>query len=109
MKTKKKGAESHRKDLTYCSKPNSKLSEGVTCKDLQRQNHSCVACRLKLTSEERVHLHHKDEIHDNWQWSNLVTGHESCQDYLHMSKGESVRTSKDGRSENFTPKVKREG
>ena len=76
-------------DLTYWSKRNSKLYDGITSKVLQRQNHSCAACELKLTSEERVHLHHIDGNHDNWKWQNLVAIHESCHDYLHMSKCES--------------------
>ncbi len=76
-------------NLTYWSKRNSKLYDGITSKVLQKQNHSCAACELKLTSEERVHLHHIDGNHDNWKWQNLVAIHESCHDYLHMSKCES--------------------
>ena len=76
-------------DLIYWSNRNSKLYDGITSKILNRQNHSCAACGLKLTSEERVHLHYTDGNHDNWKWQNLVAIHESCHDYLHMSKNES--------------------
>ncbi len=73
-------------DLTYWSKRNSKLYDGYTSRALKRQNHSCKICGLKFTSEERVHLHHADGNHDNWKQDNLVAIHESCHDYLHMSK-----------------------
>ncbi len=76
-------------DLTYWSKRNSKLYDGTTSKVLQGQNHSCAICGLKFTTEERVHLHHKDGNHDNWKRQNLVAIHESCHDYLHMGKRES--------------------
>lgn len=73
-------------DLVYWSKRNSILYDGYTSSVLKRQNHSCATCGLKFTSEERVHLHHKDENHDNWKLNNLVVLHESCHDYQHMSK-----------------------
>ena len=75
------------KDINYWSKRNSKLYDGHTSKALQRQNHSCAKCGLKFTSEERVHLHHIDGNHKNWKTKNLVAIHESCHDYIHMSKG----------------------
>jgi 5-methylcytosine-specific restriction endonuclease McrA len=74
-------------DLTYWSEHNSKLYDGITSKVLKRQNHSCARCGLKLISEERVHLHHKDGNHHNWKNNNVEALHESCHDYLHMSKG----------------------
>ena len=74
-------------DLTYWSERNSKLYDGTTSKVLKRQNHSCARCGLKTTSEEQVHLHHKDGNHHNWKPNNLEALHESCHDYLHMSKG----------------------
>jgi group II intron reverse transcriptase/maturase len=74
-------------DLTYWSERNSKLYDGLTSKVLKRQNHSCARCGLKTTSEERVHLHHKDGNHQNWKNNNLEALHESCHDYVHMSKG----------------------
>ncbi len=77
-------------DLTYWSERNSKLYDGITSKVLKGQNHSCVRCGLKTTSEERVNLHHKDGNHHNWKPTNLVVLHESCHDYLHMSKRHSL-------------------
>jgi 5-methylcytosine-specific restriction endonuclease McrA len=74
-------------DLTYWSERNSKLYDGHTSKVLKRQSHSCARCGLKMTSEERVHLHHKDGNHHNWKTNNLEALHESCHDYTHMSKG----------------------
>lgn len=74
-------------DLTYWSERNSKLYDGITSKVLKRQNHSCARCGLKTISEEQVHLHHKDRNHHNWKFNNLEALHESCHDYLHMSKG----------------------
>ncbi len=73
-------------DIAYWSARNSKLYDGKTSLALKRQNHSCHACVLKFTSEEKVHLHHVDGNHDNWKRENLVAIHESCHDYLHMSK-----------------------
>ena len=74
-------------DITYWSERNSKLYGSITSKVLKRQNHSCARCGLKTTSDERVHLHHKDGNHHNWKNNNLEALHESCHDYLHRSKG----------------------
>lgn len=74
------------KDITYWSKRNNKLYGGETSKALKRQNHSCGKCGLKFISEERVNLHHIDGNHNNWKTKNLVALHESCHDYIHMSK-----------------------
>ena len=74
------------KDITYWSKRNNKLYDGETSKALKRQNHSCGKCGLKFISEEQVHLHHIDDNHNNWKTKNLVALHESCHDYIHMSK-----------------------
>jgi RNA-directed DNA polymerase len=73
-------------DLVYWSQRNSKLYDGMTSKTLKKQNHSCGQCGMKLTSDELVHLHHIDGNHDNWKAKNLQAIHESCHDYLHMSK-----------------------
>lgn len=73
-------------DLVYWSERNSKLYDGETSKLLKKQNHTCGYCRLKFTSDERVHLHHIDGNHDNWEKNNLMVVHESCHDYIHMSK-----------------------
>jgi 5-methylcytosine-specific restriction endonuclease McrA len=73
-------------DLVYWTERNSKLYDGATSKQLKQQNHTCGYCGHKLTSEERVHLHHIDGNHGNWKTSNLMVVHESCHDYIHMSK-----------------------
>ncbi len=73
-------------DFVYWSKRNSKLYDNRTSFALKRQNHSCDYCGLKLTNDERIHLHHLDGNHSNWKTSNLVAIHESCHDHLHMSK-----------------------
>mgnify|MGYP006356834675 FL=1 len=73
-------------DLVYWSKRNSKLYDGETSKALRRQNHSCAACGLNPAGNERVNLHHVDGNHNNWSHDNLVAIHESCHDYIHMSK-----------------------
>ena len=73
-------------DLPYWSERNSNLYNGETSKALRRQNHTCGHCGLKMLSEERVHLHHADGNHNNWKIKNLLAIHESCHDYIHMSK-----------------------
>ena len=83
-------------DIIYWSERNSKLYDGHTSFALKRQNHSCAACGLKFTSEERVHLHHQDGNHENWKRENLVAIHESCHDYLHMGKSKRARVSEAG-------------
>lgn len=73
-------------DITYWSERNSKLYDGNTSKALKRQSHSCGHCGLKMLSEEKVHLHHVDGNHSNWKPNNLLAVHESCHQYIHMSK-----------------------
>ena len=73
-------------DLVYWSERNSKLYDGYTSKTLKRQNHECEECGLRMLPGERVHLHHVDGNHSNWKTKNLVAVHESCHDYIHMSK-----------------------
>ncbi len=73
-------------DLAYWSERNSKLYDGETSFALKRQNHRCGYCGLKMLSEEKVHLHHVDGNHNNWKKKNLLAIHESCHDYIHMSK-----------------------
>jgi RNA-directed DNA polymerase len=75
-------------DLIYWSQRNSKLYDGATSKALQKQNHSCGHCGLKIISDERVNLHHIDGNPDNWKHKNLQALHESCHDYLHMGNRE---------------------
>ena len=74
-------------DMVYWSQRKSKLYTDMISKALKRQNHSCKSCGLKFIGEERIHLHHIDGNHENWKPKNLVAIHESCHDYLHMSKG----------------------
>ena len=76
-------------DLTYWSERNSKLYDDNTSKALKRQSHKCGHCGLKMLSDEKVHLHHVDGNHQNWKTKNLLAIHESCHDYIHMSKSES--------------------
>jgi group II intron reverse transcriptase/maturase len=76
-------------DLTYWSQRNSKLYDNHTARALKRQHHSCGKCNLKFVGEEKVHLHHIDGNHSNWKVNNLLAVHESCHDYIHMSKRES--------------------
>jgi RNA-directed DNA polymerase len=71
-------------DFIYWSERNSKLYEGTTAKTLKRQSHSCGYCGLKMTFEQRVHLHHRDGNHANCKLSNLIAVHESCHDYIHV-------------------------
>jgi 5-methylcytosine-specific restriction endonuclease McrA len=77
-------------DVAYWSQLNSKLYDGTTSKVLKKQHHSCASCGWKFAGEERLQLHHVDGNHDNWKWQNLVVIHESCHDYIHMSKSESL-------------------
>jgi 5-methylcytosine-specific restriction endonuclease McrA len=74
-------------DLIYWSKRISDKYDGATAKALNKQHHSCGQCGLKFNDKERVHLHHIDGNHNNWKPGNLMAIHESCHDYLHMSKG----------------------
>lgn len=76
-------------DIIYWSERNSKLYDGATSQALKRQNHTCGSCGLKMLSDERVHLHHVDGNHNNWNKNNLLAIHSSCHDYIHMGKGES--------------------
>jgi RNA-directed DNA polymerase len=73
-------------DVAYWSERKSKLYDGITSKALKRQNHSCASCGLRFIGDENIHLHHVDKNHNNWKQNNLVAIHESCHDYIHMSK-----------------------
>jgi RNA-directed DNA polymerase len=72
-------------DIAYWSERKSKLYNGTTSKAIKKQNRKCVACGLTFIGEEKVHLHHVDGNHDNWDKKNLVAIHESCHNYVHMS------------------------
>jgi RNA-directed DNA polymerase len=73
-------------DISYWSERKSKLYDGTTSKAIKKQNRKCVACGLTFIGEEKVHLHHVDGNHDNWDKKNLVAIHESCHDYIHMDR-----------------------
>ena len=73
-------------DLVYWSQRNSKLYEGYTVSLLKEQNHTCSICGHVLMDDENVHLHHLDGNHHNWQRSNVSVMHQSCHQYIHMSK-----------------------
>ncbi|MEO0888405.1 MAG: HNH endonuclease, partial [Cyanobacteria bacterium J06648_10] len=44
---------------------------------------------LNLLSSEKVELHHIDGNHNNWKGNNLLAVHQSCHQYIHMSKSDS--------------------
>jgi len=73
-------------DTVYWSKRNSKSYDGKTAETLNKQHHSCGYCGLRFINNEKVHLHHIDGNHNNWKHANLMVVHESCHDYIHMSK-----------------------
>jgi RNA-directed DNA polymerase len=73
-------------DISYWSERKSKLYDGSTSKAIKKQDRKCVACGLTFIGEERIHLHHVDGNHDNWEKKNLVAIHESCHDYIHMDR-----------------------
>jgi RNA-directed DNA polymerase len=73
-------------DMSYWSERKSKLYEGNTSKAIKKQDRKCIACGLTFIGEEKVHLHHVDGNHDNWDKKNLVAIHESCHDYIHMDR-----------------------
>ena len=77
-------------DISYWSERKSKLYDGATSKAIKKQNRKCSACGLIFTGEEKVHLHHVDGNHDNWDKKNLVAIHESCHDYVHMNSRSKV-------------------
>lgn len=73
-------------DIIYWSERNSKLYDGLTAQLLKKQDYKCGCCGYKLTSDERVHLHHINGNHRNWEKKNLTVIHESCHDYIHIGK-----------------------
>ncbi len=73
-------------NLVYWSKRNSDLYNGLSASLLKSQNHTCAYCGHKFLTDEDVHLHHIDENHNNWKRKNLIMIHQSCHQYIHMSK-----------------------
>ena len=95
-------------DISYWSTRKSKLYDGMTSKAIKKQSHKCIACGLTFIGEEKVHLHHADGNHDNWDKKNLVAIHESCHDYVHMnSRGKVVVIHEPCKSEPSTSKTDR--
>ena len=95
-------------DISYWSERKSKLYGGETSKAIKKQSRKCVACGLTFIGEEKVHLHHADGNHDNWDKKNLVAIHESCHDYVHMSnRGKVVVIHEPCESEPSTSKTAR--
>jgi RNA-directed DNA polymerase len=76
-------------DILYWSERNSKLYDGATSQALKRQDHTCGYCGLRMFSDEKINLHHVDGNHRNWKKGNLLAIHESCHDYIHMSRSSS--------------------
>lgn len=74
-------------DIAYWSKRESKHYDGMTAKVLIKQDHKCGHCKLKFADGEDIHLHHIDGNHHNWKLNNLAVVHQSCHQYMHMSKG----------------------
>ena len=92
-------------DISYWSERKSKLYGGLTSKAIKKQSRKCVACGLTFIGEEKVHLHHADGNHANWDTKNLVALHESCHDYVHMSnRGKIVAIHEPCQSEPSTSK-----
>jgi sulfite reductase alpha subunit-like flavoprotein len=83
-------------DITYWSERNSKLYDGETSKALKRQNHTCGNCGLKMLSDEKVHLHHVDGNHSNWNRNNLLAIHAHLPRLHPYEQNRKVRTSGDG-------------
>jgi RNA-directed DNA polymerase len=92
-------------DISYWSERKSKLYDGHTSKAIKKQNRKCIACGLTFIGEQKVHLHHLDGNHDNWDKKNLVAIHEACHDYVHMSsRGKIVAIHEPCKSEPSTSK-----
>ncbi|NES44294.1 MAG: RNA-dependent DNA polymerase [Moorea sp. SIO2C4] len=79
-------------DTVYWSKRNSKLYDNTTSKTLNKQNHTCGYCGLKLLPGEDVQLHHVDGNHDNWKPNNLAAVHRSCHQLIHMGRPKGQNT-----------------
>lgn len=74
-------------DLIYWSKRNSKLYGGLTSTILKKQSHTCKYCELSFLGDQRVHLHHLDNNHENWKYTNLIAIHRTCHGLIHYKKG----------------------
>ncbi|MHC5763897.1 HNH endonuclease [Nostoc sp.] len=52
----------------------------------RKQDHKCGYCGLRFIDGEDIHLHHIDGNHNNWKSQNMMAVHQSCHQYIHMSK-----------------------
>ena len=77
-------------DLIYWSNRKSKLYDGLTSRQLQKQAYTCSSCGLKFHDEEKVHLHHINKDHNDWSIGNVTVVHQSCHGILHYSKTQRV-------------------
>jgi 5-methylcytosine-specific restriction endonuclease McrA len=73
-------------DIVYGSERECQLYDGEILNAAKRQHHSCAFCGHKFMPGQRINLHHKDGRHSNWKKDNLEAVHESCHDYIHISK-----------------------
>ena len=73
-------------DIVYWSKRESKHYDGITAKVLIKQDYKCGYCGLRFIDGEDIHLHHIDGNHNNWKSQNMMAVHQSCHQYIHMSK-----------------------
>lgn len=74
-------------DIIYWAKRKNAMYDGTTSKALKKQKFKCGACGLSFIKEQRIHLHHIDGNHDNWEANNLTAIHESCHDLEHHKHG----------------------
>lgn len=70
-------------DVTYWSKRNSELYNGLTVAVLKKQSHICKYCGLAFLGDQQVHLHHPDSNHINWKPKNLIAVHHACHIMAH--------------------------
>jgi RNA-directed DNA polymerase len=73
-------------DIVYWSKRESSHYDGLTARALKTQDHTCGHCGLRFADEEDINLHHVDGNHSNCKPKNLLAVHQSCHQYVHMSK-----------------------
>jgi 5-methylcytosine-specific restriction endonuclease McrA len=73
-------------NIIYWSKRQNQYYNGLTSKLLNKQHQSCGHCGLKFVDNENIHTHHIDGNHSNWKPNNMMVVHESCHNYIHMSK-----------------------
>jgi group II intron reverse transcriptase/maturase len=73
-------------DITYWSKRNNSMYEGLKAQIIMKQRYVCNECGLKLLmSDDNAEIHHVDRNHANNRLDNLVALHRSCHMKLKMS------------------------